>query len=83
VPETARYDLCGAGCLAPKHALIAEKAEGHYAHLMSIPDGVYDRNRRRDDQSQGNEPRAEPAYARLGHHGEASFRYYHLNCPSG
>jgi hypothetical protein len=40
-PETARYDLCGAGCLASKHALIAEKAEGHHAHLVSIPDGVH------------------------------------------
>jgi len=27
-PETARYDLCGAGRLTSKHALVAEKAEG-------------------------------------------------------
>ena len=40
-PETARYHLCGAGCLASKHALIAEKAKGHHAHLVSIPDGVH------------------------------------------
>src|SRR5258708_14535732 len=34
-PETACYDLCCAGRLASKHALIAEKAEGHHTHLAS------------------------------------------------
>ena len=41
VPKTARYDLCGAGRLASKHALIAEKAEGHHAHPVSTPGGVH------------------------------------------
>jgi hypothetical protein len=44
-PETARYDLCCVGRLASKHALIAEKAEGHHAHLASILNGVHRRNR--------------------------------------
>jgi hypothetical protein len=46
---------------------------------VSIADGVHHRNRRRDDQTQGDEPRAEAAYPRLGSHGEPSFRYYHVN----
>jgi hypothetical protein len=40
VPEAARYDLRCAGRLAFKHASIAEKAEGHHAHLASILNGV-------------------------------------------
>src|SRR5882672_5323617 len=69
-PETARYDLCCTGRLASKHALIAEKAEGHYAHLASILNGVHRRNRRRDRQNESDERRAEPADPRLGGHGE-------------
>jgi hypothetical protein len=43
-PLPKRLALCCAGCLASKHALIAEKAEGHHAHLVSIPDDVDRRN---------------------------------------
>jgi len=60
-PETARYDPCCAGRLVSKHALIAEKAEGHHAHLASILDGVHRRNRRRNDQNKSNERSADPA----------------------
>src|SRR5207244_4218647 len=59
--ETARYDLCCARRLASKHALIAEKAEGHHAHLASILNGVHQRNRRRNGQHKSEEGRAEPA----------------------
>jgi hypothetical protein len=76
--DSARREMRGsgrcAGRLASKHALIAEKAEGHHAHLMSIPNGVHHPNGRRDDQSQ-YEPRTEQADPRLGRHGEPSFRY--------
>jgi len=72
-PETARYDLCCAGRLASKHALIAEKAEGHHAHLASILNGVHRRNRRRDRQTESDERRTEPADPRLGDHGEPRF----------
>src|SRR3979490_3325911 len=41
--------------------LIAEKAEGHHAHLASILNGVHRRNRRRDGQHKSEEWRAEPA----------------------
>src|SRR5258706_11716370 len=50
-----------AGRLASKHALIAEKAEGHHAHLASILNGVHWRNRRRDGQHKSEKRRAEPA----------------------
>src|ERR1700676_3536468 len=45
----------------PKHALIAEKAEGHHAHLASILNGVHRRNRWRNGQHKSGERRAEPA----------------------
>src|SRR5467141_3162942 len=73
LPKTARYNLCCAGRLASEHALIAEKAEGHHAHLASILDGVHRRNRRRDRQNESDERRAEPADPRLGGHGEPRF----------
>jgi len=72
-PETARYDLCCAGPLASKHALIAEKAEGHHAHLASLVNGVHLRNRRRDGQNKSDKRRAEPADPRLGCHRELRF----------
>src|SRR5258707_13734182 len=50
-----------AGRLASKHALIAEKAEGHHAHLASILNGVHWRNPRRDGQHKSEKRRAEPA----------------------
>ena len=61
VPEAVRYDLSCAGRLASKYALIAEKAEGHHAHLASIFNGVRRRNRRRNGQNKSDERRAEPA----------------------
>ena len=73
-PETARYDLCCTIRLASKHALIAEKAEGHHAHLVSIPNGVDRRNQHPDGQSEGDDRYAEPADPRLGRHGKSSFR---------
>src|SRR6202048_4740000 len=60
-PETARDDPGCAGRLASKYALIAEKAEGHYAHLASIFNGVHRRNRPRDGQNKKEERRDEPA----------------------
>jgi hypothetical protein len=50
-PETARYDLCCAGRLVSKHTLIAEKAEGHYAHLARVLNRVQGRSRRHDRQN--------------------------------
>ena len=50
-PETAGYDLCCTSRLASKHALIAEKTEGHHAHLVNIPNGVHRRNQHLDGQS--------------------------------
>jgi hypothetical protein len=58
-PETARYDLCCTRRLASKHALIAEKAEGHHAHLASILNGVHRRNRRRNGQHKSDYRRAD------------------------
>jgi hypothetical protein len=58
-------------CAAPvpsKHALIAEKAEGHHAHLASTLNGVHRRTRRRDSQSQSDQRCAEQADPRLGRH---------------
>src|SRR6266851_3462112 len=71
--EAVRYDLCRASSLASKHALVAEKAEGHHAHLASILNGAHRRNRRRDDQNKSDERRGEPADPRLGRHGEPRF----------
>src|SRR5882724_8054257 len=73
VPEAVRYDLRCAGRLAFKHALIAEKAEGHYAHLASILNGARRRNRRHDDQNKSDDRRPEPTDPRLGRHGEPRF----------
>src|SRR3984893_8292436 len=56
--------------LASKYALIAEKAEGHYAHLTSIFNGVRRRNRRRNGQNKSDERRAErgcTAFLSTGH----------------
>ena len=47
-PEPARYDLCCAGRLASKHALITEETKGHHAHLASILNGVDRRHSLRD-----------------------------------
>src|SRR5216683_2520081 len=58
---------------ALNHPLIAEKAEGHHAHLASILNGVHRPNRRRDRQNESDERRAEPADPRLGGHGEPRF----------
>src|SRR5207248_9990305 len=65
VPEPARYDLSRAGRRAFEHALIAEKAEGHYADLAGILDGMRRRNRRHDGQRKSDERRSEPADPRL------------------
>jgi hypothetical protein len=60
-PETARYNLRCTTRLSFKHALIAEKAEGHHADLANTLDGVHRRTRRRDSQNQSEERCSEPA----------------------
>src|SRR5260370_41127154 len=57
--EAVRYDLCRASSLASKHALVAEKAEGHHTDLVSILDSVHRRDRWRDGQDNGEVRRAE------------------------
>jgi len=46
--RNGRYDLCCAGRLASKHALIAEKDEGTPRSPCEHPNGVHARNRRRE-----------------------------------
>ena len=62
-----------ASSLASKHALVAEKAEGHHTDLVSILDSVHRRDRWRDGQDNGEERRAEQRDPRLGGHDEPRF----------
>ena len=64
---------CAAPVASFKHALIAEKAEGHHADLANTLDGVHRRTRRRDSQNQSEERCSEPAGPRLERHGEPRF----------
>src|SRR5260370_16031418 len=47
---------------------IAEKAEGHHAHLASIFNGVRRRNRRRNGQNKSDERRSEEHTSELQSH---------------
>src|SRR5262245_25230038 len=71
-PETVRHDLCCTGRLPSKHALIAEKAEGHHADLASTLNGVH-RPGQRDSQNQSDERCREPADPGPGLHREPRF----------